>query len=134
MVILAITYFSAGIGRAAEYRFHVITGTGTYKVYKAPWWELQQEHNERFPQHKGLIVSGFSDFKRKEIWYSEDGLDRVIARIPGLSRLFKHPLMVELENVSSFDNLVGAFIRNREDVARINGGRTINWHSDMGIR
>jgi hypothetical protein len=35
-VILAITYFSTGIVKAAEYKFHVITDTGTYKVYRAP--------------------------------------------------------------------------------------------------
>jgi hypothetical protein len=118
--MLAITCFSAGIVRATEYKFHVLTCTGTYKVYKAPWWELQQEYERRFPQHRGLTVSGFSDFKGKEIWYSEDTLDRFISKIPGLRRLYKHPLMVELENVSSSDNLVRAFIQDKEELVRIN--------------
>jgi len=134
VIILAVTYFSAGIVKAAEYKFHVITDTGTYKIFKAPWWEVQQEYNRRVPQHIGLIVSGFSDLKRKEIWYSEDALDRALAKIPGLRRLWKHPLEVELEHVSSRGNFVRAFIQNREDVARMNDRPTINWNKDMVIR
>ena len=134
VIILAVTYFSAGIVKAAEYKFHVITDTGTYKVYRAPWWELQQEYNRRFPQHTGLIVSGFSDFKGKEIWYSEDALNRALAKIPGLRRIYKHPLEVELEHVSSYDNLARAFTQKKEDVARMSDRPTINWNKDMRIR
>ena len=134
VITLAVTYFLAGIVKGAEYKFNVITDTGTYKVYKAPWWELQEEYKKRYPQHRGLIVSGFSDLKGKEIWYSEDGLDRVIAKIPGLRRLHKHPLMVELENVSSSDNLVRAFIQRSKEAARMNERPMIKWNRDMGIR
>ena len=78
VIILAILYFSIGIVRAAEYQCHVLTDTGTYKIYKAPWWELQKEFNERVSQHKGLLVLALSDFNHKEIWYSEDALDAAI--------------------------------------------------------
>lgn len=119
-VILAITCLSPGIVRAAGYQCHVLTDTGTYKIFKAPWWKVQEEYNKRIPHHRGLIVSGFSDFKRKEIWYSEGALDRVLAKIPGLKGIWKHPLEVELEHVSSYANLVRAFIQNKEGVARMN--------------
>lgn len=120
LLILAIIYFSFGIVKAAEYQCHFLTDTGTYKIYKAPWWELQKEYNQRVPQHKGLLVLAFSDYNRKEIWYSEDALDATIAKIPGLRRLFKHPLEVELENVLSYGNLVRALNQDKKDLARIN--------------
>ncbi len=134
LIVLVITYFSTGIVRAAEYKFHVITDTGTYKVFKAQWWEVQEEYNRRVPQHIGLIVSGFSDLKRKEIWYSEDVLNRAIVRIPGLRRLWKHPLEVELEHVSSHGCFVRAFIQNKEDVTRINVPPIINGNEERIIR
>lgn len=134
LISLAILYFSIGIVKAADYQCHVITDTGTYKIYKAPWWELQKEFNERVPQHKGLLVLAFSDFNRKEIWYSEDALDATIAKTPGLRRLFKHPLEVELENVLSYENLVKALNRDKEDLARINGRPLFDWDEDKGIR
>jgi len=134
LISLAILYFSIGIVKAADYQCHVITDTGTYKIYKAPWWELQKEFNERVPQHKGLLVLAFSDFNRKEIWYSEDALDATIAKTPGLRRLFKHPLEVELENVLSYGNLVKALNRDKEDLARINGRPLFDWDEDKGIR
>ena len=46
LLILAILFFSIGIVKAAEYQCHVLTDTGTYKIYKAPWWEHQKEFNE----------------------------------------------------------------------------------------
>ena len=134
LISLAILYFSIGIVKAADYQCHVITDTGSYKIYKAPWWELQKEFNERVPQHKGLLVLAFSDFNRKEIWYSEDALDATIAKTPGLRRLFKHPLEVELENVLSYGNLVKALNRDKEDLARINGRPLFDWDEDKGIR
>jgi hypothetical protein len=120
LLTLAILYFSIGIVKAAEYQCHVLTDTGTYKIYKAPWWELQKQFNQRVPQHNGVLVLAFSDFKRKEIWYSEDALDVAISKIPGLRRLFKHPLEAELENVLSYGNLIRALNRDREILARIN--------------
>ena len=134
VIVLVITYFSPGIVKAAEYKFHIITDTGTYKVFKAPWWEVQEEYNRRVPEHIGLIVSGFSGLKRKEIWYSEDALDKAIGKIPGLRRLWKHPLEVELEHVSSRGSFVRAFIQNREDVARINVLPIINGNEESIIR
>ena len=134
LISLAILYFSIGIVKAADYQCHVITDTGTYKIYKAPWWELQKEFNERVPQHKGLLVLAFSDFNRKEIWYSEDALDATIAKTPGLRRLFKHPLEVELENVLSYGNLFKALNRDKEDLARINGRPLFDWDEDKRIR
>ena len=134
LIILVILYFSIGIVKAAEYQCHVLTDTGTYKIYKAPWWELQNEFNKRVPQHKGLLVLAFSDFNRKEIWYSEDALDAAISKIPGVRRLHQHPLEVELENVLSYRNLVRALIQDKEDLARMNGRPIINWDQDKGIR
>lgn len=134
LLILAILYFSLGIVKAAEYQYHFLTDTGTYKIYKAPWWELQKEFNQRVPQHKGLLVLAFSDYNRKEIWYSEDALDATIAKIPGLSRLFKHPLEVELENVLSYGNLVRALNQDKNDLARINERPLFDWDEDKGIR
>ena len=81
-----------------------------------------------------LLVLAFSDFNRKEIWYSEDALDATIAKTPGLRRLFKHPLEVELENVLSYGNLVKALNRDKEDLARINGRPLFDWDEDKGIR
>jgi hypothetical protein len=127
LLTLAILYFSIGIAKAAEYQCHVLTDTGTYKIYKAPWWELQKEFNQRVPQHRGLLVLAFSDFKRKEIWYSEDALDVVISRIPGLRRLFKHPLEAELENVLSYGNSLRALNRDKEVLARINERPIFDW-------
>jgi hypothetical protein len=80
-----------GIVKAAEYQCHVLTDTGTYKIYQSPWWELHKELNERVPQHTGLLILAFSDFNLKEIGYSEDALDVVISKSLGLRRLFKHP-------------------------------------------
>ena len=134
IIILAILVFSLGIVEAAEYQCHVITDTGTYKIYKARWWELQKEFNKRVPQHKGLLVLAFSDFNRKEIWYSEDALDRALAKIPGLRRLWKHPLEVELENVLSYGNLIRALNRDKVDLARINEGPIFDWDEDKGAR
>ena len=134
LIILAILYFSMGIAKAGEYQCHVLTDTGTYKIYKAPWWELQKEFNKRVPQHKGLLVLAFSDFNRKDIWYSEDALDSAIAKIPWLRRLHKHPLEVELKNVLSYGNLVRALMRDKEDLAKMNERPVINWDEDKGIR
>jgi hypothetical protein len=134
VVALGIVYFLVGIARGAEYKFHVITETGTYRVYKAPWEELQQEHDERFPQHRGLIVSGFSDFGAKEIWYAEDGLQRALAKIPVFKRLWKHPLEAELERVSSYGNLVRGLIQKNNDVRSINRAPMSNRNRDLGIR
>jgi len=134
LIILAILYFSIGIAKAAEYQCHVLTDTGTYKIYKAPWWELQKEFNKRVPQHKGLLVLAFSDFSRKDIWYSDDALDAAIAKIPWLRRLHKHPLEVELQNVLSYGNLVRALMQDKEDLARINERPVINWDENRGIR
>ena len=134
LIILAILYFSMGIAKAGEYQCHVLTDTGTYKIYKAPWWELQKEFNKRVPQHKGLLVLAFSDFSRKDIWYSDDALDSAIAKIPWLRRLHKHPLEVELKNVLSYGNLIRALMRDKEDLAKINERPVINWDEDKGIR
>ena len=134
LLILATLYFSMGIVKAAEYQCHVLTDTGTYKIYKSPWWELQKEFNEQVPQHKGLLVLAFSDFNRKEIWYSEDALDVVISKTLGLRRLFKHPLEVELENVLSYGNLIRALNRDKVDLARINEGPIFDWDEDKGAR
>ena len=134
LLILAILYFSIGIVKAAEYQCHVLTDTGTYKIYKAPWWELQKEFNKRVPQHKGLLVLAFSDYNRKEIWYSEDALDATIAKTPGLRRLFKYPLEVELENVLSYGNLVRALIQDKEDLARMNEQPIFNSNEFKRIR
>jgi len=127
IIILAILVFSLGIVEA-------VTDTGTYKIYKARWWELQKEFNKRVPQHKGLLVLAFSDFNRKEIWYSEDAFDRALAKIPGLRRLWKHPLEVELENVLSYGNLIRALNRDKVDLARINEGPIFDWDEDKGAR
>jgi len=134
LIILAILYFSMGIAKAAEYQCHVLTDTGTYKIYKAPWWELQKEFNKRVPQHKGLLVLAFSDFSRKDIWYSDDALDSAIAKIPWLRRLHKHPLEVELKNVLSYGNLIRALMQDKEDLAKMNERPIINWDEDKGIR
>ena len=134
LLILAILYFSIGIVRAAEYQCHVLTDTGTYKIYKAPWWELQKEFNKRVPQHKGLHVFAFSDFDRKEIWYSEDALDVAISRIPGLHTLFKHPLEAELENVLSYGNLLRALKRDKENLARTNERPIFDWAQYSRVR
>ena len=134
LIILAILYFSMGIAKAAEYQCHVLTDTGTYKIYKAPWWELQKEFNKRVPQHKGLLVLAFSDFSRKDIWYSDDALDSAIAKTPWLRRLHKHPLEVELKNVLSYGNLIRALMRDKEDLAKMNERPVINWDEDKGIR
>ena len=133
-MILAILYFSIGIVKAAEYQCHVLTDTGTYRIYKAPWWELQKEFDKRVPQHKGLLVLAFSDFNRKEIWYSEDALDIAISKTPGLRRLFKHSLEVELENVLSYGNLVRALNRDKEDLARVNERPIFDWAEDNRVR
>lgn len=130
LLILAILYFSIGIVKAAEYQCHVLTGTGAYRIYKAPWWELQKEFNQRVPQHKGLLVLAFSDYNRKEIWYSEDALDVAISKIRVLRRLFKHPLEVELENVLSYGNLIRALTRDKENLARINQRPVFDWAED----
>jgi hypothetical protein len=130
LLILAILYFSIGIVKAAEYQCHVLTGTGAYRIYKAPWWELQKEFNQRVPQHKGLLVLAFSDYNRKEIWYSEDALDVAISKIRALRRLFKHPLEVELENVLSYRNLIRALTRDKENLARINQRPVFDWAED----
>ena len=130
LLILAILYFSIGIVKAAEYQCHVLTGTGAYRIYKAPWWELQKEFNQRVPQHKGLLVLAFSDYNRKEIWYSEDALDVAISKIRALRRLFKHPLEVELENVLSYGNLIRALTRDKENLARINQRPVFDWAED----
>ncbi len=45
-MVLAILYCSIGIVKAAEYQSHVLTDTGAYKIYKAPWLELQKEFNK----------------------------------------------------------------------------------------
>lgn len=127
LLTLAILSFSIGIVKAAEYQCHVLTDTGTYKIYKAPWWELQKEFNQRVPRHKGLLVLAFSDFRRKEIWYSEDALDVTISRIPGLRRLFKHPLEAELENVLSYGNSMRALKRDKEVLERINERPVFDW-------
>ena len=127
LLILAILYFSIRIVKAAEYQCHVLTDTGTYKIYKAPWWELQKEFNERVPQHKGLLVLAFSDVNRKEIWYSEDAFDLAISKTPVLRRLFKHPLEVELENVVSYGNLIRALNQDKKDLARINERPIFDW-------
>lgn len=134
LIILAILYFSMGIAKAGEYQCHVLTDTGTYKIYKAPWWELQKEFNKRVPQHKGLLVLAFSDFSRKDIWYSDDALDSAIAKIPWLRRLHKHPLEVELKNVLSYGNLIRALMQDKEDLAKMNERPIINWDEDKGIR
>ncbi|NIS71859.1 MAG: hypothetical protein GTO12_23895 [Proteobacteria bacterium] len=134
ILILAILVFSLGIVEAAEYQCHVITDTGTYKIYKARWWELQKEFDKRVPQHKGLLVLAFSDFNRKEIWYSEDALEAAIEKIPGLGRLFKHPIEVELENVLSYGNLVRALAQDKEDLARTNERPIFDWDADKRIR
>jgi hypothetical protein len=134
LLILAILYLSIGIVKAAEYQCHVLTDTGTYKIYKAAWWELQKEFNERVPQHKGLLVLAFSDFNRKEIWYSEDAIDVAISKTFGLRRLFKHPLEVELENVLSHGNLVRALNRDKEDLAKIGEKPIFDWDEGKGIR
>jgi len=134
LIILAILYFSMGIAKAGEYQCHVLTDTGTYKIYKAPWWELQKEFNKRVPQHKGLLVLAFSDFSRKDIWYSDDALDSAIAKIPWLRRLHKHPLEVELKNVLSYGNLIRALMQDKDDLAKMNERPIINWDEDKGIR
>jgi hypothetical protein len=134
IIILAILVFSLGIVEAPEYQCHVITDTGTYKIYKARWWELQKEFNKRVPQHKGLLVLAFSDFNRKEIRYSEDALDRALAKIPGLRRFWKHPLEVELENVLSYGNLVRALAQDKEDLARMSERPIIDWDNDWEAR
>jgi len=134
LLILTILYFSIGIVKAAEYQCHVLTDTGTYRIYKAPWWELQKEFDERVPQHKGLLVLAFSDYNRKEIWYSEDALEAAIQKTPGLRRLFKHPLEVELENVLSYGNLVKALDQDREDLARMNERPLFDWDEGKGRR
>ena len=134
LLILAILYFSIGIVRAAEYQCHVLTDTGTYKIYKARWWELQKEFNERVPQHKGLVVFAFSDFNRKEIWYSEDALDVAISRIPGLHTLFKHPLEAELENVLSYGNLLKALKRDKENLTGTNERPIFDWAKYSTLR
>ncbi len=130
LLSLAILYFSIGIVKAAEYQCHVLTDTGTYRIYKAPWWELQKEFNKRVPQHKGLLVLAFSDFKRKEIWYSEDALDVVISKTPGLRRLFKHPLEAELENVLSYENLMRALNRDKQLWARMKERPIFGWYDN----
>ena len=117
MILLAILYFSLGIARAADYQCHVLTDTGTYRIYRAPWWELQKEFNRRVPHHKGLQVLAFSDSKRKEIWYSEDALEASITRASGFRRSHKHPLEVELENVLKYRNLVEGFTEHDYDLS-----------------
>jgi hypothetical protein len=134
LIILAILYFSMGIAKAGEYQCHVLTETGTYKIYKAPWWELQKEFDKRVPQHKGLLVLAFSDFNRKEIWYSEDALDTAIAKTSWLRRFYKHPLEVELQNVLSYGNLVRALKQDKKDLARMNERPIFNWNENKGIR
>jgi len=134
LIILVIVYFSLGIVKAAEYQCHVLTDTGTYRIYKAPWWELQKEFDKRVPQHKGLLVLAFSDFNRKEIWYSEDALDVAISKTPGLRRLHKHPLEVELENVLSYGNLVRALMQDKKDMERMNDKPIFSWNEFKGAR
>jgi hypothetical protein len=119
MILLAILYFSLGIARAGDYQCHVLTDTGTYRIYRAPWWELQKEFNRRLPKHTGLQVLAFTDSERKEIWYSEDDLKASVTRASGFRSLHKHPLEVELENVLKYRNLVEGFTEPNDHLATI---------------
>lgn len=130
MILLAILYFSLGIARAADYQCHVLTDAGTYKIYRAPWWELQKEFNRRVPDHKGLQVLAFSDRNRKEIWYSEDALRASRARSSNFKGSNKHPQEVELENILRYGNLVEGFTVHYQELAGIND----NWPREKSLR
>ena len=130
MILLAILYFSLGIARAADYQCHVLTDTGTYKIYRAPWWELQKEFNRRVPDHKGLQVLAFSDMNRKEIWYSEDALRAPRARSSNFKGASKHPQEVELEKIMRYGNLVEGFTMHYRELAGIND----NWPREKSLR
>ncbi len=90
--------------------------TGQYKGFtliKADWQTLQQIMEEKGFSHY-VNWSAFTDFRKRQIWYTEDFVERFLEKIPLIRRIHVTPLDHELKCIDDIKYRIKTAIRDRE--------------------
>jgi hypothetical protein len=90
--------------------------TGQYKGFtliKADWRTVQDMMEERgFSRY--VVWSAFTDFKKRQVWYTEDFVEGFLERIPLIRRIHVTPLDHELKCIDDIKYRIKTAIKDRE--------------------
>jgi hypothetical protein len=90
--------------------------TGEYKGFtliKADWPALQ-EIMEKKGFSRYVIWSAFTDFRKRQVWYTEDFVEGFLEKIPLIRRIHVTPLDHELKCIDDIKYRIRTAIRDRE--------------------
>ena len=90
--------------------------TGEYKGFtliKADWPTLQQIMEKKGFSHY-VIWSAFTDFRKRQVWYTEDFVEGFLEKIPLIRRIHVTPLDHELKVIDDIKYRIKTAIRDRE--------------------
>ena len=90
--------------------------TGQYKGFtliKADWPTLQEIMEEKGFSHH-VIWLAFTDFRKRQVWYTEDFVEGFLEKIPLIRRIHMTPLDHELKNIDDIKYRIRTAIRDRE--------------------
>jgi hypothetical protein len=122
---------------ALEYKMTIRTETGTYRVYKASWREVQrlaqremvykaswrevQRLAQREMPYPGMVWVSFAKVPKSpralgKVIYTEDAIEVLWVKTFGrfLPKRWLHPLYKEIHNITSYRNLRKAVERDRK--------------------
>jgi hypothetical protein len=104
---------------ALEYKMTIRTETGTYRVYKASWREVQRLAQREMP-YPGMAWVSFAKVPKSPralgtVIYTEDAIEVLWVKTFGrfLPKRWLHPLYKEIHNITSYRNLRKAVERDR---------------------
>lgn len=104
---------------ALEYKMTIRTETGTYRVYKASWREVQRLAQREMP-YPGMAWVSFAKVPKSPralgtVIYTEDAIEVLWVKTFGrfLPKRWLHPLYKEIHNITSYRNLRKAAERDR---------------------
>lgn len=134
IVVFLLPFTICPSALALEYKMTVRTETGTYRVFKASWPEVQQLAERGLP-YPGMIWVSFAKVpkdpsSRGTLIYTDDPIEVLLVKTLGrfLPKRWFHPLYREIHNISSFRNLRKAAERDRRAYERLNGRRKSDSH------
>ena len=90
--------------------------TGQYKGFtliKTDWQTLQEIMEEKGFSHD-VNWSAFTDFRKRQIWYTEDFVERFLEKIPLIRRIHVTPLDHELKCIDDIKYRIKTAMRDRE--------------------
>ena len=90
--------------------------TGEYKGFtliKVDWPTLQEMMEEKGFSHYVSWLA-FTDFRKRQVWYTEDFIEAFLEKIPLIRRIYMTPLDHELKCIDDIKYRIRTAIRDRE--------------------